>query len=329
MTTGWLDDLIADQVVVGGQTVTEDLVIGTKNGYRLIFSANQQQLFVLSADGLRVSVGSITADPSALLDLVSTNKGFGLPAMTTAQRNAIGSPRAGLTIFNSTASEIQFWTGAAWLATSGAVAAHAASHLPGGADALATSTPVPIQVGDATSAGAAASFAKSDHRHNLTAPGAPTNPNSTAASAGASLLIAREDHSHLASALQSAFSEITVDTTTTSTTFVDLLSVVVTTLAGTKLLIHASTSASNTGVNGEVRFRVTIDGTAVRGWSNVKTGAGQTASGGFTYRKTGLSAAAHTIKVQWLVDAGTGRIRPATAAIDIEHASLLCQEVLF
>ena len=40
---------------------------------------------------------------------------------------------------------------------------HAASHLPGGSDALTTGTPV--AVGTANAAGAAASFARSDHVH--------------------------------------------------------------------------------------------------------------------------------------------------------------------
>lgn len=174
--------------------------------------------------------------------------------------------------------------------------AHAASHLPGGSDALTTA--VPVSVGTANAEGSSPNFSRGDHQHK-------------------------------ASLLQTTFQEVTVDTTTTSTTFVDLLTQSITTQAGTALLIHASTSASNTGVNQSVRFRVTIDGTAVRGWENVKTGAGQTAGGGFVYRKTGLSAAAHTIKVQWLVGGSTGQVRPNTAAIDTEHASLMCQEVLF
>lgn len=46
---------------------------------------------------------------------------------------------------------------------------HAATHLPGGTDALTTDTPV--SVGAANSEGTAASFARSDHVHKLDAPG--------------------------------------------------------------------------------------------------------------------------------------------------------------
>ncbi|MEY3367434.1 MAG: hypothetical protein RI973_589 [Bacteroidota bacterium] len=42
------------------------------------------------------------AEPSALVELQSTDKGFLLPRMTQAQRDAIASPATGLMIFNST-----------------------------------------------------------------------------------------------------------------------------------------------------------------------------------------------------------------------------------
>lgn len=51
----------------------------------------------------------------------------------------------------------------------GAPAAHAASHLPGGSDALATGTPGAATPGDAAAEGTATSFARSDHKHSLPA----------------------------------------------------------------------------------------------------------------------------------------------------------------
>ncbi len=46
-------------------------------------------------------------EPSALLDLQSTEKGFLLPRMTVAQRDAIDGPATGLMIFNTTANCLQ------------------------------------------------------------------------------------------------------------------------------------------------------------------------------------------------------------------------------
>ncbi|MFN8346791.1 MAG: hypothetical protein U0X91_17455 [Spirosomataceae bacterium] len=48
-----------------------------------------------------VGIGTKNPDPSALLDLSSTNKGLLLPRMTQAQRDAIKEPAAGLIIFQT------------------------------------------------------------------------------------------------------------------------------------------------------------------------------------------------------------------------------------
>ena len=76
------------------------------------------------------------------------------------------------------------------------VSAHASRHLPGGVDALATAAAGAISVGDAAAIGVATSFARSDHKHSLTAPAAPANVTKSAASAGVSANVAREDHKH-------------------------------------------------------------------------------------------------------------------------------------
>jgi len=54
------------------------------------------------------------AHASALLDVQSTTKGFRLPNMTTAQKNAIASPAAGLMVFDTTLAKACLYTGAAW-----------------------------------------------------------------------------------------------------------------------------------------------------------------------------------------------------------------------
>ncbi len=60
--------------------------------------------------GSPVVVGATTADTSALLEVASTTQGFLLPRMTTTQRDAIASPAAGLTIFNTTLGKINVFT---------------------------------------------------------------------------------------------------------------------------------------------------------------------------------------------------------------------------
>jgi hypothetical protein len=58
-------------------------------------------------------------DPSAMLDVRSTNKGFLLPRLTTTQRNAMPAISNGLMIYNTTTAEIEVFRGfAGWVAAS-------------------------------------------------------------------------------------------------------------------------------------------------------------------------------------------------------------------
>jgi len=52
-------------------------------------------------------------DNSAMLDVLSANKGFLPPRMTSAQRDEISSPATGLVIYNTDLNCIEFYTGAA------------------------------------------------------------------------------------------------------------------------------------------------------------------------------------------------------------------------
>jgi uncharacterized protein (TIGR02145 family) len=69
----------------------------------------------------QVGIGTTTPDGSAKLDVSSTDKGFLPPRLTTAQRDQINLPAAGLMIYNSTLSAIQFYTGTAWITASSAL----------------------------------------------------------------------------------------------------------------------------------------------------------------------------------------------------------------
>ncbi|MEZ4785695.1 MAG: hypothetical protein R3F28_16660 [Candidatus Kapaibacterium sp.] len=59
-----------------------------------------------------MGLGTILPDPSAMFDMTSTTKGFLMPRMNTAQRNAIAAPANGLMIFNIDLGVPQVWSDA-------------------------------------------------------------------------------------------------------------------------------------------------------------------------------------------------------------------------
>lgn len=77
------------------------------NAYALWIAAGATRL-----DGV-ASVGGAPA-ASAALTVTSTTQGLLFPRMTATQRDAISSPAAGLTVFNTTSSKLNVYTGAAW-----------------------------------------------------------------------------------------------------------------------------------------------------------------------------------------------------------------------
>ena len=76
-------------------------------------------IFVLLQMCLYAQVGIGTATPaaSAKLDITSTTQGFLPPRMDSTARNAIASPAAGLTIYNTTIKAFQVYNGTAWYST--------------------------------------------------------------------------------------------------------------------------------------------------------------------------------------------------------------------
>lgn len=61
-----------------------------------------------------LSIGISTPDATAILDITSISKGLLYPRMTTTQRNAIGFPATGLSIYNTTNDDPNFFNGSAW-----------------------------------------------------------------------------------------------------------------------------------------------------------------------------------------------------------------------
>ena len=61
-----------------------------------------------------VGIGTSSPATAAALDVSSTSKGFLPPRVTTAQRDAIASPPAGLMVYNTTTGRPNFYNGSAW-----------------------------------------------------------------------------------------------------------------------------------------------------------------------------------------------------------------------
>lgn len=88
---------VSDSLKAG---VTDSLLINTN---ALIVRTNGQ-----------IGVGIALPDVSSLFDITSITQGFLYPRMTTTQRDAIGTPATGLSIYNTTNNDPNFFNGSAW-----------------------------------------------------------------------------------------------------------------------------------------------------------------------------------------------------------------------
>ena len=220
-----------------------------------------------------------------------------------------------------------------------------------------------ISVGAAAAEGAATSLARSDHTHALTAPAAPANVTKAAASAGVATTVARSDHKHdvstgvpvsigvanaegtattlarsdhvhaggggggTGSVIQTVFNEITVDTSTTSLTFVSLMSQAITITANSRLLIRFDASYSAVTNNTDTSFRISVDGTPRRGTGGTARNTTPASdSSSITWVSGPLAAGSRTVLIEWLVSSSTANINVVTVPSS-HHASLVIQEI--
>jgi hypothetical protein len=103
------DDLRADfggPVILAGNITIGNNVI-CLNG---IFGNNLQ----IDSNGSTTIGAQASAAASSILDIRSTTKGFLPPRMTTTQKNAIASPAAGLTVYDSTTNKLCCYNGSTW-----------------------------------------------------------------------------------------------------------------------------------------------------------------------------------------------------------------------
>lgn len=85
----------------------------TANNSNALTFSNGTTRVLISSSG-NVAIGTISPDASAILDVQSTTKGVRFPNMTTAQKNAITTPAAGLVIFDTTLAKLCVYSGSAW-----------------------------------------------------------------------------------------------------------------------------------------------------------------------------------------------------------------------
>ncbi|MGI4875564.1 MAG: tail fiber domain-containing protein [Janthinobacterium lividum] len=88
-------------------------------GNALVGNGGSTGLTVSSTGAVGIGTGNSPV-ASAQLDVNSTSKGFLPPRLTPAQRDAIGSPAAGLTIYNTTTNRPNVWNGTSWVELVGA-----------------------------------------------------------------------------------------------------------------------------------------------------------------------------------------------------------------
>jgi hypothetical protein len=66
-------------------------------------------------DSGNVGIGTSSPSASAILQADSTTRGFLPPRMTTTQKNAIGTPAAGLQVYDTTLNQMSYYNGTTWI----------------------------------------------------------------------------------------------------------------------------------------------------------------------------------------------------------------------
>lgn len=177
-------------------------------------------------------------------------------------------------------------------------------------DLLGTSLTNPMNaVGDiiqGTTAGAPARLGAGTAGYVLTSAGAATPLVWAAPPAGTALVAGR-------------VSLTSGDLTTTSATFVDATGVTVTLTTGAhRVLIAFAGMYSNSSNTAQTVFDVDVDGALLGGTHGLAGGLTPTANklwnGSFTVMTVALTAASHTIKLQWRCDAGTATLYASAVA---------------
>lgn len=120
-----MNKLTLQQVTDNGAITTNDITF-KQNSLNISFqNASASKLVEINGnanDGFidvyqgGTKVATFGALNTAILTLISTTKGFLPPRMTTAQKNAIGSPAEGLQVYDLTEHKLYEYDGTSWQA---------------------------------------------------------------------------------------------------------------------------------------------------------------------------------------------------------------------
>jgi hypothetical protein len=98
--TGFVDGAVSAGTVPTAMTFTTGSTVGLT---RMIINSSGQ-----------IGMGTATPASASALEIASTTQGVRFPVMTTAQKNAIGSPVSGLVVFDTTLAKLCVYSGSAW-----------------------------------------------------------------------------------------------------------------------------------------------------------------------------------------------------------------------
>jgi hypothetical protein len=126
---------------------------------------------------------------------------------------------------------------------------------------------------------------------------------------------------------QTILAALTANTTTTSTSFVTLLTQNITIGTGGIIIAQVTAGISNATANRGVALRLLINGSARCGTADRLPVVNTSAGFPLQWRVSGLSAGTYAVTVEWrTLLGGTAQCRPV-AAPDSEHCALLVSEV--
>lgn len=107
---------------IGGSAGSVTSLTGTANQVLFNGVISPQTGDVTASLAATVVIGTGIADTTSILTLNSTTLGLLPPRLTTTQKNAIASPTAGLTLYDTTLHDLQFYNGSGWVSSSGTTA---------------------------------------------------------------------------------------------------------------------------------------------------------------------------------------------------------------